>query len=118
MELNGARISKAEAELDGHLYTAVLLELPNACVAFISEGELRMGTLAIAMPPGKNHPPGSISAVVVGERFSFLTRLLAERLAISKGKITLLSLWAEGTEAEIGSRAMEMLKKLLAGGSP
>ena len=114
MELDGAKISRVGAELDGHPYIAILLELPNACVAFISEGRLRMGTLAIAMPPREALlPRGPTSAVVMGEKFALLTRLLAERLASSLGKISLLSLWAEGSEAEVGDRAMKMLKKLL-----
>jgi len=114
MELDGARISRVEAELDGRSHIAIALELPNACVVFISEEGLRMGTLAIAMPPGGTPPsPGSTSAVVMGERLAFLARLLAERLASLTGKIALLSLWAEGREADVGWRAVEMLKKLL-----
>jgi len=117
MELDGASILKAEAELDGRSYVAILIELPNACVVFISEGRSRLGTLAVAMPSDKAHPPAPTSAVVMGERLAFLTRLLAERLASLTGKITLLSLWSGGGEAEVGVMAMEMLRKLL-GGAP
>jgi len=117
MELNGAKISRAEAELDGRPHVAILLELSNACIALISEGRLRMGTLAIAIPPSKAPPTASTSAVVMGEKLAFLARLLAERLAALTGKIALLSLWAEGTEAEVSGRAVEMLKKLVEGAS-
>ncbi|RLI13943.1 hypothetical protein DRO33_00250 [Candidatus Bathyarchaeota archaeon] len=110
MELDGARVSKAELELAGKRCLALMLELPNACILLLSEGRLALGTLAIAMPPGPLTPS---STCVLGQRHSTLVRMLAERLATLKGKIALVSLRAEGPEAEVGARAIALFKEIL-----
>ena len=112
MELDGARLTKAELSLNGRRCLALLLELPNACMLFLSEGELALGTLAIATPIGTRVPS---SACVLGQRHSTLARMLAERLASARGKIAIVSLRAEGSEAEVATRAMALLKEVLGG---
>ncbi|HDI01124.1 MAG TPA: hypothetical protein ENF78_01660 [Candidatus Bathyarchaeota archaeon] len=118
MELNGARLVKTELSFDDKRCRALLLELPNACVLFLSEGELALGTLAIGMPitgpqVGERIPS---SACVLGQRYSTLARALAERLALMSGKVALVSLRAEGPEAEVAARAMALLKEVMEGG--
>ena len=102
-----------QEEIDGQRYTAALLELPNACLLFISEGRLALGTLALAVPSSLQEKPGITSVGVLGERHVLLARVLAERLASLKGKIALVSLRAYGPEAQVGPRALAMLKKIL-----
>lgn len=104
---------EAEVEVGGKLLRALLLELPNACILLICEGDLRLGTLALAMPRAPYGPPGPTSSPIIGHRHSLTARMLAERLANLVGKIALVSLRAEGPEAEVGARALEALKKVL-----
>jgi len=111
--VGGARPERHEEEIDGRRYTAVLLELPNACLLFISEGKLALGTLALAVPSQLRERPGITSVGVLGERHTLLARVLAERLAGLKGKIALVSLRAHGPETQVGPRALAMLKKVL-----
>ncbi|GEM_PF-623813 len=112
MEVDGAKLLRAEGELDGRRYVAVMLELPNACILLVSEERLALGTLALALPPAPRALAPS-SAGIMGERHAMLARMLAERLAGLTGKIALVSLRAGGTEAEVGPRAIAMLKKVL-----
>ena len=104
-------IRRLSEEVNGERYTALLLELPNACLFFISQGELALGTLALAVPSGG--ALGTTSMSILGERHALLARMLAERLAGLKGKIALVSLRAAGPEAQVGSRALAVLKKIL-----
>jgi len=106
-------LRRHEEEIDGRRYTAALLELPNACLLLISEGRLSLGTLALAVPSPLQERPGIPSTGVLGERHVLLARVLAERLAGLKGKIALVSLRVHGPEAQVGPRALAMLKKIL-----
>lgn len=66
------------------------IEIENAVFAFYTTTEgPKLGTLAIAIPQPKDGP--SISSVLLGERNSILTKILAERLSQNVNKITIAS---------------------------
>ncbi len=115
MEVDGARLIKVEEEIDGRVYKALMLELRNACILLISEGELALGTLAVAVPGGARGPPAPTSANILGDRHALTARLLAERLASLLGRVALVSIRAGGSDLEVGSRALAVLRKVLEG---
>lgn len=92
---------------------AVLLKLSNAVLAFFYEkGNMKLGTLAVAMP--RFGEKTCISSILLGERNMVLTRILAERIAsVSKG-ITLVSTHLpEVHEAGTSSALIKLTQKLL-----
>ena len=113
MELDGARLVRVKEEVDGRPYNALLLELDNACILLVSEGDLRLGTLAVAIPEGTPGFPAPISANVLGHRHVTTARLLAERMASLFGRIAIVSIRAQGSDIEVGTRALAVLKKVL-----
>ena len=105
---------KAEAEVGGRSLTALMLELPNACILIVCEGGLRLGTLALALPTPPEGPSGPSSILIMGHRHPLTARMLAERLSGLVGKIALVSVRGDGSEAEVGRRALAILKQVLA----
>jgi len=93
--LSKAKIFREEIEEAGTTYSAVLLEMKNAYIFLLSEGEESLGTLAVSLPPrpGMIGPP--LSSVLLGERNAAPSRMLAERLAKRLGKIVLVSFFAK-----------------------
>jgi len=66
------------------------IEIENAVFAFYtSTDNPKLGTLAIALPQPKEGP--SVSSVLLGERNSILTKILAERISHSVNKVTIAS---------------------------
>ena len=87
-----------------------MLEMKNAYIFLLSEGEEKLGTLAVSVPqrPGMVGPP--LSSVLLGERNSMLSRMLAESLARRLGKIILLSIF---TRHEAGRKVSHIFLSLL-----
>jgi hypothetical protein len=76
-----------------HLY-ALYIETKNAVLVFLSEGEDQLGTLAASVPPATEIlSQAVISSVLLGDRNTVTTRMLAERLASKTGKIGLVSIY-------------------------
>jgi len=95
-------------------FTAVLFKLSNAVLVFFYEGEekIKLGTLAIAMPPFNSET--CISSVLLGERNSVITRILAERVANAFRGIALVSTHlTEIREAETNSKLFQVTTNLL-----
>ena len=71
-------------------FYVTFIEIENAVFAFFTTTDSpKLGTLAVAIP----QPKGgfSVSSVLLGERNSILTKILAERLSQSVNKITIAS---------------------------
>lgn len=54
-----ARIYREETVDSGVTYSVILMEMGNAYIFFLSEGEERLGTLTVSIPPRKGmigHP--------------------------------------------------------------
>jgi len=104
------KIFRETVEEKGTTYLATMLEMKNAYIFLLSEGEEKLGTLAVSVPqkPGMVGPP--LSSVLLGERNSMLSRMLAESLARRLGKIILLSIF---TRHEAGRKVSHIFLSLL-----
>ena len=96
--MSKAKVFREEIEEAGTKYSAILLEMKNAYIFLLSEGEESLGTLAVSLPPkpGMIGPP--LSSVLLGERNVAPSRMLAERLAKRLGRIVLVSIFAKTME--------------------
>ncbi len=110
--MSQAKIIREEAKVADRVLSAVLLDMKNCCIVFLSEGEESLGTLAVALPqqPGMLGPP--LSSTLLGERNINLSRLLAERLAHSTKKMVLVSVFVRTMdEREAGRAFLELLER-------
>jgi len=107
-----AKVSKFELLSGEKKFTAVKLTVENAVLMLLSEGKESFGTLAIAIPQRGGMLGPSISSVLLGDRESMLTRMLAERLAHLTGKMSLVSLF---TRTVYGGEAAQLYVKLFDG---
>lgn len=93
------RVFQEEMKENETLFLALRLETSNANIVLISEGEDRLGTLAVAIPQREKMLGPPTSSILLGDRNVIIARLLAERLAEKTGKIALASVFAK-TKAE------------------
>ena len=108
------KIFRETVEEKGTTYLATMLEMKNAYIFLLSEGEEKLGTLAVSVPqrPGMVGPP--LSSVLLGERNSMLSRMLAESLARRLGKIILLSIFTRHEASrKVSHIFLSLLDKLL-----
>ena len=93
-------------------FEAVLIRLSNAVLVFFYKGEMKLGTLAVAMP--RFGEETCISSILLGERNMVITRVLAERVAsISKGMTLVSTYLPEMQDAEANSTLMKLNQKLM-----
>lgn len=113
-----AEIVKEEMQENGKLFLALHLETRNANLIFLSEGEDRLGTLAVALPQAQRMLGPPLSSILLGERNTIIARLLAEQLAKRTERIALVSVFAKTlTEKEASSVFLKLFKKTLKKGS-
>jgi len=94
-------------------FLAVYLEINNACIVLLSEGEDQLGTLAIAIPPSAQTITPSLSSVLMGDRNVMTARIFAERLAAKVNKIGLVSVYLKATnEAEAAPILLRLFEKV------
>lgn len=86
-------------EHDGVTFHLRLLLLENAVVAFFYEGEMKLGTLAFAMPLETDDRVGK-SSVLLGGKYLVASRALSERLAARYRKMSLVSFHSGFPETE------------------
>ncbi|PVX25994.1 MAG: hypothetical protein CW691_02860 [Candidatus Bathyarchaeum sp.] len=108
--LSRAKIIKEELIENDTSFFAVCIETKNASQLFLSEGEDKLGTLAVAMPQPKNLVGSPLSSVLLGDRNIMISRLLAELLAQKTGKIGLVSVFTKSVSEQ---EAAPILRKLL-----
>jgi len=112
--LSKTKMFREEIEEEGTKYSVVMLEMKNAYIFLLSEGEERLGTLAVSLPPrpGMIGPP--LSSTLLGERNAAPSRMLAERLAKRLGKMVLVSIFAKTMkEREVLRIFLNLLDKIL-----
>jgi len=112
--LSQSRIVREEIKEADTVYSAVLIEVKNACIVLLSEGEENLGTLAVSLPqkPGMIGPP--LSSVFLGERNITVARLIGERLAASVNKMVLVSVYIRSLdERKVGRIFLSLLEKVL-----
>jgi hypothetical protein len=109
-----AKIVKEELVENGKLFLALSLETGNASILFLSEGEDRLGTLAVAMPQAQRMLGPPLSSILLGERNTIIARLLAEQLANKTKRIALVSVFARTlTEKEASTVFLKLFEKTL-----
>ena len=90
---------EASVERNGIIHKASLLQMDNAVFAFLYEGPMRMGTLAISTPGLRGGAAGT-SSVLLGGKYLIAARALAERSAATFNKMSLVSLNTSLPEGE------------------
>jgi len=91
-------------------FSALYIEMKNGCLIFLSEGEDRLGTLAVSIPQRGRLLGPPVSSILFGDRNTTVARLIAERLADLSKKLTLVSVYIETMEE---GKAGRMLLKLM-----
>lgn len=108
------RVVHEETKEKGTRFTATYLEVKNAGLILLSEGEDQLGTLAVAVPPAGEKLGPPLSSLLLGDRNITLARLLAERLAGNTKKIALVSVFIKTMgETEAGPILLKLAEKTL-----
>ncbi len=111
-----ARIARGETTERNIPFSALHVEMRNADLILLSEGEDQLGTLAVAVPQERGRLGPPLSSVLLGERNMLLARLLAERLAEKSRKITLVSVFVKAIgETEAGPILLKLVDKTIQG---
>jgi len=108
------KIFRETVKEEGTIYLATMFEMKNAYIFLLSEGEERLGTLAVSMPQRPGIVGAPLSSVLLGERNSMLSRMLAESLARRLGRIILLSIFTrQEADRKTSHIFLSLLDKLL-----
>jgi hypothetical protein len=109
-KLERARVVKDEMIEQSTRFLAVYLEAKNSCFVMLSEGEDKLGTLAIAVPRPKDLLGPPSSSILLGDKNAISARMFAEYLAARKQKISLVSVYLETMDE---TRAQLFFKHLI-----
>ena len=91
-------------------FFAVYIETKNANQLFLSEGEDKLGTLAVAIPQPEKLVGPPLSSILLGDRNMMIARVLAELLAQKTKKIGLVSVFTKTVSEQ---EAAPILRKLV-----
>jgi len=91
-------------------FLAVYVETKNSCLVLLSEGEDKLGTLAIAVPKPQDLLGPPSSSVLLGDRNTISARMFAEYLASRMKKIALVSIYLKTIDE---MRAQSIFMKLI-----
>ncbi len=108
--MSRANIVKEEIVKGETAFLALSLETKNSNFLLISEGEDRLGTLAIAIPQPQKLVGPPLSSILLGDRNTMVARLLAEILAKNTQKIALVSVFTKTLDEK---EAAPIFKKLM-----
>jgi hypothetical protein len=108
--LSRAKIVKEEIVERDTTFFALHIETENANQLFLSEGEDKLGTLAVAIPQPQKLVGPPLSSVLLGDRNMMIARVLAELLAQKTKKIGLVSVFTKSVSEQ---EAAPILRKLL-----
>jgi len=102
-----------EIEKQDFKFVVDFLNLENAIIAFFNEKDsVNLGTVAVAVPQYDSKV--CVSSILLGERNVLLTKTLAETLAHSYNKMTLVSThFQEIKDHKIGALILRLAKKML-----
>jgi hypothetical protein len=93
-------------------FLALFLEMKNASLVILSEGEDQLGTLAVALPQAPRMIGPPLSSILLGDRNAMMARMLAERLAQRTKKIALISVFTKTiNEREVGPIFLKLIEK-------
>lgn len=104
-----ARVVKDEVVEQNTRLLAIYIEAKNSCMVLLSEGEDKLGTLAIAVPKPKDFIGPPSSSILLGEKNAISARMFAEQLASFKEKIALVSVYLEAMDERHAHSAFKRL---------
>ena len=105
-----ANIVKEELVENDTSFFAIYIETKNANQLYLSEGEDKLGTLAVAIPQPDKLVGPPLSSILLGDRNMMITRVLAELLAKKTKKIGLVSVFIKTVNEQ---EAAPILRKLM-----
>jgi hypothetical protein len=109
-----AKVTQEELKEKDKVFLSLHIETPNSSILFLSEGEDQLGTLAAAVPQAEKMLGPPVSSILLGDRNTILSRMLAERLAAKTGKIALTSAYLKTTaEREAASILLKLFDKTI-----
>lgn len=109
-----AKFVQEEIREKDRLFLSTYLEMKNAGLILLSEGEDRLGTLAVGVPQRGELLGPPLSSILLGDRNIMIARILAERLAKRMTKITLVSVFTKTiTEKEAGPILLKLVEKTI-----
>jgi hypothetical protein len=112
--LSRANVLKEEIIEGDTSYLALYLETKNSSFLLMSEGENKLGTLAVAIPQPQKMVGSPLSSILLGDRNIMVARLLAELLAKNTNKIALVSVFIKTLdEKEAGPILKKLMEKTL-----
>jgi hypothetical protein len=112
--MSPAKIVKEEMVEGDTSFFALHIETTNSNQLFLSEGEDRLGTLAIALPQKEKLVGPSLSSILLGDRNLIIARILAEILAQNTKKIALVSVYTKTVnEQEVAPILRKLMDKTL-----
>jgi hypothetical protein len=109
-----AKLVREEMREKDRLFLSTYLEMKNAALILLSEGEDQLGTLAVALPQSGKLLGPPLSSILLGDRNTTIARILAEHLAKKMSKIALVSVFIKTiTEKEVGPILMKLVEKTI-----
>jgi len=82
-------------------------------IVFDEREQVKIGTLAVALPPKREVREPSVSSILIGDRNTILTKLLAESAASLFGQMIFTSThFEEIKDTKISRMLLDLLKKL------
>ncbi len=109
-----AKIIQEKITHNDTTFYAVRVDTKNADLLLLSESEDQLGTLAIAMPPMEKMLGPPVSSILLGDRNTIITRMIAERLAKKTGKIGIASVFTKSNEKDAGTAFLKLFDKAFA----
>lgn len=101
---------EASVERQGVVHKVTLLPLENAVLALFYEGSMKIGTLAVSTPGLREERTGT-SSVLLGGKYLIAARALAERVAASYNKMSIVSINTGLAEGEALRLYVSLLDK-------
>ena len=97
-------------------FLSICVETQNAVLLLLSEEEDHLGTLAVAIPQPRKKLGAPLSSVFLGDRNVFLARVLAERIAETRKKLSLVSVSTKTVdEPDVGPILLKLTEKAVSG---
>jgi hypothetical protein len=105
-----AKVVKEKLVEKDTTFLSLHIETENANQMFLSEGEDRLGTLAVALPQQPNLIGPPLSSILLGDRNTMIARILAEMLTKNTKKLALVSVFTKSVSEQ---EAAPILRKLV-----
>ncbi len=107
-----AKVVQEKIVEDDKAFLALFVETRNANLLLLSEGEDRLGTVAVALPQARKLIGPPLSSILLGDRNTMIARILAERLSQRTKKLALVSVFTKTvSEREAGPIFLKLIEK-------